>query len=375
MSWLLPPLVPNFRAALRDVHGVRPESRMAAAERLGRAEPEELPQALQGLRELAGDVHQGVRATALAALGLIGSEDELDVVIAAFEDEAPEVRELAAVAAAQIGGDAALVYLTRALQSDRPEVRFQAVAGVAELAPDEASSLLLPLLTDPDDEVRAQVVSALSQLDEPVLLGHLAGALNDRADNVRLEAALALAALGDPRAEAPLLSALRNRNRVAEVARGLSELGCTQAADGIAEIARSFFTAPHLRAELGAALVKLGDARGVPALRRVLSGLRSDARSYAVELAREVDALELVPELVRLAGRPRGVDPLTLVDALASFSERAPEAGTALARLAQRDDGVGEAARRAASKSATAGASAEVQAPGPARAGKVAVGP
>ena len=35
MSWLLPPLPPNFNAAIRDVNAERPESRVAAAERLG----------------------------------------------------------------------------------------------------------------------------------------------------------------------------------------------------------------------------------------------------------------------------------------------------------------------------------------------------
>ncbi|MDB4989915.1 MAG: repeat protein [Myxococcaceae bacterium] len=347
MNWLLPPLAPNFGAALRDVHAVRAESRMAAAERLGRAEGAELEPAITGLSELAADVHPGVRATALAALGLIGGEEQLDVVLAAFDDEAPEVRELAAVAAAQIGGEAALTYLTRALQSEQPEVRFQAVSGVAELAPDEASALLLPLLSDPDAEVRAQVIGSLAELGEPHLAGHLAHALGDRSDDVRLEAALALARLGDPRAEAPLLQALYARNRVADVARALSQLGCIKACDPIAEIAGSFFLPPHLRAELGAALVKLGDPRGAPALKRVLSGLRSDARSYAVELAREVDAQDVVPELARLATRLRGVDPFTLVEALANFAERAPEASSALARLAQRGDAVGEAARRA----------------------------
>ncbi|MDB4972330.1 MAG: repeat protein [Myxococcaceae bacterium] len=347
MNWLLPPLAPNFGAALRDVHAVRPESRMAAAERLGRAEGDELAEAIRGLTELAEDVHPGVRATALAALGLVGGEEQLDVVLAAFEDEADEVREFAAVAAAQIGGDDALLYLTRALSSERPEVRFQAVAGVAELAHDDASALILPLLSDPDAEVRAQVIAALAQLGEPHLVGHIAHALDDRSEDVRLEAALALATFGDARAETPLLAALFARQRLAEVARALAELGCSAARDPLADIARSLFLPPHLRAELGAALIKLGDPRGAPALRRVLGGLRSDARSYAVELAREVDAQEVVPDLARLATRLRGVDPFTLVEALANFAERAPLASSALTRLAQRGDAVGEAARRA----------------------------
>ena len=351
MNWGLPPLPPKFSAALRDVKAVRPESRVAAAERLGRADGDELAPALEGLRVLASDVHPSVRATALAALGLIGGNEQLTLVVASLDDEAPEVAEFAALAAAQIGGDEAIASLKRALSHRRPEVRFQAAAGLAELVPHEAVSALVPLLGDPDAEVRAQVVGALGVLAEPHLVGHLAGMLDDDGPNVRLEAAIALGHFGDPRAEAPLLRALHNRLRVAEVARALSELGCTKGNDLIAEIAGSWFTPPHLRAELGAALVLLDDARGGPLLTRVLSGLRSDARSYAVELAREVEAEAVVPELVRLTKRPRGVDYFTLIEALATFSQRSPEASTALSQLGQRADEVGEAARRSLASS------------------------
>jgi HEAT repeat protein len=351
MNWGLPPLPPNFGAALRDVRAQRAESRMAAAERLGRAEGDELEPAIAGLRTLASDLHPGVRATALAALGLVGGETELPLIAAGLTDTAAEVREFAALSMAQIGGDAAVGALREALSSPQPEVRFQAAAGLAELVPDEAASDLIPLISDPDPEVRAQVISALGVLAEPHLVGHLAGALDDDHPGVRLEAALALGHFGDPRAEAPLLRALHHRMRVAEVARALSELGCTKGNDQLVEIAKGWLTPPHLRAELGAVLVALHDDRGAPLLKRVLSGLRSDARSYAVELAREVEAEAVVPDLVRLTKRPRGVDYFTLIEALATFSARSPEASAALSQLGQRADPVGEAARRASAES------------------------
>ena len=50
MAWPVPPpLAPNFEAALRDVQAQRPESRMAAAERLGHADGEERGPALDKL--------------------------------------------------------------------------------------------------------------------------------------------------------------------------------------------------------------------------------------------------------------------------------------------------------------------------------------
>jgi HEAT repeat protein len=346
MAWLLPPLPPNFEAALRDVRGRRVESRLSAAERLGRADEAERERAIEGLRALSADPHPSVRATALAALGMLGAREALELVLAGLHDAAAEVRELAALAAAQIGGDEVIDAMRAALSSAAPEVRFQAVAALAELAPERASRDLLPLLNDSDPEVRGQVVAGLSSLDEAHLAGHFAGALGDEHPGVRLEAALALAALDDRRGERELLHALLSRERLLEVTAALAELGCQKAQEPLARMAGSLFTSPHVRAAAGAALVRLGDPRGIAALRRVLTGLRPDARSYAVELVGETQALGLLPHLVALVRRPRGVDPLTLVESLARFGD-APSAQAALRELGQREDEAGEKARKA----------------------------
>jgi HEAT repeat protein len=205
----------------------------------------------------------------------------------------------------------------------------------------------LPLLCDPDAEVRAQVLCGLASLSEPELTSHFVAALTDASALVRLEAALALAARGDKRGEPELLRALAAGERVIEVARALSELSSTRAVEPLARMARSFFISPHVRAAVGAALVLMGDLRGAEALRRVLTGLRAEARSYAVDLVRETQASDLVPELTRLAVRPRGADLLTVVDALATFAGSIEPARAALTELAARSDEVGARARAA----------------------------
>jgi HEAT repeat protein len=346
MAWPLPPLAPHFEAALRDVRAQRPEMRMAAAARLGQAEDDERERALDSLLGLASDGHPDVRATALTALGMLADPRALDRVLSHLEDEVPAVREYAALAAAQIGGDRALDALRKALRSDTPQVRFQAVAGVAELAPAEAVHDVVPLLADPDAEVRGQVVAAIASLEQKHLSGHLAGMLDDASPLVRLEAALGLAALDDARGAAVLVEALEQRVRVHEVADAIAATGARDAIEPLARIGRSFFAPPDVRAAAGAALVRLGDERGVEALRRVLRGLRSEARSYAVQLAGEAGASALVPELVRFIDRPRGVDPFTLVGALAQLAA-APAARQGLERLSARPGELGQAARQA----------------------------
>lgn len=346
-TWTLPPLPPHFEAALRDVHAKRPESRMAAAERLGHAQGDERERAFAGLFTLANDAHPDVRATALAGLGMLGDERALDVVLAHFDDPEPGVREFAALAAAQIGGERALEALRKALRSSTPQVRFQAVAAVAELAPESITRDVAPLLSDSDGEVRMQAVIALASLEEPHLSGHLSGVLDDPVFAVRLEAALALAHLEDNRGEAVLLEALEKRERVHEVAPALAAIGAKAAIEPLARIAMSFLAPAEMRAVTSAALIRLSDPRGVAGLRRILRGLRSDVRSYAVELAAETGALDLLDDIVRFVDRPRGVDPVTLAQALASFSLRSAQAKNALERLANRGGEAGQVARQA----------------------------
>lgn len=347
MSWLLPPLTPTFEAALRDVRGKRPESRMAAAERLGRADDAQRDAALEGLRELAKDGHAGVRATAMAALGMLGREAELELLERGLSDASPEVREFAAMAIAQVGGARGLAVMRHALRHAAPEVRFQAVSAVLELDAERAVADLLPLLSDADANVRAHVLSALGSLEQAHLAGHFASALRDDAFAVRLEAALALAALGDARGEATLIEALEQRERFHEVAAALGRLGSERAREPLARVALSLWVRGDVRACAGAALARLGDERGVAALKRVLLGLRSDARSYAVELSRDLQHEALVEPLTRLARRPRGADLLGIIDALHAYGARFPAARAALDELAAKAGEVGQAAQAA----------------------------
>ena len=347
MAWLLPPLPPHYEAALRDVTAQKPESRMAAAERLGRAEGEQKERAFEGLLKLASDEHPDVRATALAALGMLGDARGLDSLLPHLHDAHPAVREYAALAIGQIGGERAIAALRKALANSAPEVRFQAITALAELAPESALDDILPLLADTDAEVRSEALAVLANLAEPHLAGHFAGCLDDPSPHVRLEAALALAHMGDARGQAVLLDALTVRDRVYEVADALARIHAQAAREPLARIALAFLPAPDVRAAASAALIRLGDERGITGLRRVLRGFRSDARSYAVQLVGECQADPLVEELVRLSERPRGADPFTIVTSLAKFAARSPAARTALSKLTGRPGEIGEAARRA----------------------------
>jgi HEAT repeat protein len=347
MSWLLPPLPPNFEAALRDVHAKGLDARVAAAQRLGRASAEERTRAVSGLAEMLVDEYPSVRSSALVGLAGLEAHQHVEAIAARLDDPSAQVRELAALALVDLGGETAEAALRKALQHEAPEVRFQAISGLVELLKESAVGEVLPLAQDADAEIRAQVALAIGSLGQVHLSGHLAGLLEDPSSRVRLEAALALATLGDARGELVLLSALESRDRAEDAAMALAQLGTKKSIEPIAKIATSWLASGHLRAVMGAALVRLGDPRGEAALHRVLRGFRADARGLAVELAGASGAAALAPELVRLVHRPRGIDPISAVEALGKLASTSQTAERALQGLRSQPGEIGLAAQKA----------------------------
>jgi HEAT repeat protein len=175
----------------------------------------------------------------------------------------------------------------------------------------------------------------------------LRDAHDDRDPEVRAEAALALAALGDGSALRGLAEALELPELQLEALDAIGELRVHPLRDAVAALASSVLKPRWLKAAAGRALCRLGDELGVAALREVLRGLRRDGRSYAAEVVGELGLVALVPDLVRLAQRPRGADPLAVAGALGALLPHDERARPGLERLARRSDEAGEAARAA----------------------------
>jgi HEAT repeat protein len=334
---LLPPLAPNFEAALRDVRAKGMEFRLAAAVVLGEPHRGREDEALEALGTLTRDASARVRAAALDSLGRIGHEDFLPEVLAGLEDRSPAVREMAMSAAAGIGGERGWAAVREGLAADHPEVRFQALCALARHPPSDDLPDVEPdvaaLLRDDDPEVAAEAATTLAALGAEGFAGALAAQLDDGPLPVRDACALALAHLQDARAVPHLRSMLRARRAPFDAVLALGDLGASEAADEIASVGGGLFVPLLLKAAAGTALVAIDDARGVQLLGAVLRAFRSDGRSFAVEQVgrRRVEAL--LPELLALAARPRGVDPVTQLEALGAFAEAHEPARAALARL------------------------------------------
>ncbi|MGF1467012.1 MAG: HEAT repeat domain-containing protein [Sandaracinaceae bacterium] len=346
MTFGLPPLPPRFEAALRDVHSRKVTARWMAAEALGRAPAGRRADAIDALWILADDAAAEVRATALSALGNLRAVEALDLLLARFDDGDPTVRQVAMVAAADLDDPRTLDAFRRALTAAHPDVRFQAVDAIAALSPD-AGAELAPRVDDDDDEVRAQLADVLGTVDGAAAAEALGLLLGDPTPRVQRAAALSLARRGDGTGLGLVLEAIDDAERRYEAVRALGLLGAEEAAEPLARLAGSLLKPLSLRAEAGAALVRLGDRRGVAALRQVLGALRSEGRSYAAQLVGELGLSELAPHVAALAQRPRGADPLAVATALSALGRGAPGAEAGLRTLAARDDEAGAVARRA----------------------------
>ncbi|MFK7990333.1 MAG: HEAT repeat domain-containing protein [Sandaracinaceae bacterium] len=340
-----PPLRPHFDAALRDSVSDKPASREAAAEALSSAPEDRREEAVLALRPLVDDPVSRVRAQAMASLGQLRAQSALPLILARFEDLDPGVRQIALIAAGDIGSDEAVPALKRALRSDAAEVRFQAIASLAALRPDGVAKTLGRLTDDPDAEVRAHLADALGALEDPHAADPLARLLEDEHDGVRYAAAVALARIGDARASDSLIDALSDDARFFEAAWGLGELDVQSAREPLAQTTRGLLRPLAFKAAAAAALHRLGDERGLPALRAVLKAVRWDARSYAVELVGELGAVALADEIIALSVRPRGADRVVIAKTLAQLMPEHEGARTALQALGQRRDESGGVAR------------------------------
>ena len=347
MSLLLPPLPPTFEAALRDVGARKLEARVAAAKRLGdAAEPEMRVAALAGLRTLLGDVDARVRGAAVDALIELADPRAQGALIERLGDTDATVRELSVIALGALPDGVATDALRAATTSEHPEVRFQAVMSYTEACPEPLPAVVLRCLRDDDARVRAHAARAARTLG-PDAVGPLRAAQDEHAVRVRAEAALSLHALGEPAEPTALAAALDQDDLTLEALDAIGAGRVVALRPLVAALASRVLGPRWRKAAAARALVRMGDELGLVALREVLTALRGDGRSLAVQTAGELHLTELMPELLRLCQRLRDADPTVLAEALIALLPRAEAAREGLAVLAQRPDRAGELAREA----------------------------
>ncbi|MBD2100505.1 phycobilisome degradation protein NblB [Leptolyngbya sp. FACHB-261] len=183
-------LAPAFELAYTASQDTNTRVRYAALSQMDTLGPQDLPRALELLRDrLLNDPEADVRAAAADCLGALKQPEVLDELCQVYERENEWLVQVSLIAAlGELGDPKAIHLLTKALASDTDLVRTAAVGALGELGNPEAVPLLVPFAQDPDWQMRYRVVQALGRLGGPEALSVLQQMQNDESELVSREA-------------------------------------------------------------------------------------------------------------------------------------------------------------------------------------------
>ena len=266
------------------------------------------------LVELLHDEDRRIRKAACAALGALGDERALELLLAALGDLERGIQVDAAQALGALGHSGAIPGLTQALEDVR--LRSAIPQALARIGDASVVPTLEGLMRDGNQHVRRNAAQALGTFRAPSSIVVLLKAMVDENPAVREAAENALVKVDEDllpqhaSSALPLtLEALQSEDWMirASACRALRMARAAEALDPLLDLL-SRESACGVLTEAEAALGVLGDARAVPALLGLLSDRGWDIRCEAiVALGRIGDARGHRPVTRALKDREAGV--------------------------------------------------------------------
>jgi HEAT repeat protein len=181
--------------------------------------------------------------------------------------------------------------LPRLLEDRDERIRRIGVEAAARvLPPEEAEDVLAGRVQDPSQFVRLEAVGQLADLERPSTRHLLAAALADPDFNVRFEAARGMAALHHGAGLEVLIEALDRAHLRFRALGALAQLGDARALPAIRRIHRRWLLNGFERSQAAGAMARLGDPEGASWLIQRTRRRRGLDRALAVELLGEVKA-------------------------------------------------------------------------------------
>ncbi len=240
-----------------------------------------------------------VQAAAVQAMGALGSEADLPMLVGLLSSSVPELKAAARDSLVQLRGRETLQAMSTAIASGPPPVRIALMEILVERRAIEASPNLLIAAVGSDSAVRAAAMKALGQIGTPEQLpGMVAGVLKAESGKEREAAEKAIMFVCQRIEKAndrpvPLLAAIENR-APAEQLLLLSTLGRVGGAGALAVIEGKISSANAKEHESGIrALCNWPDAT---IANRLLELIKSESRP-------ELGAI-LLSALIRIAPLP-----------------------------------------------------------------------
>ena len=265
--------------------------------------------AIRPLESILQDGTSRLHVAAIEALGSIGDERVIKLLVRALRSPDHTVCLAAISALANTGGAGIVNDLAPLLKHKDHRIRAAGIEALARLDAPFYAGQFRELLRDPTWDVRCAAASALARVQDPSIVDALIAALKDQNEDVRCAAASSLGRIGDARAIGPLVLALKDsETNVRKNAGGA--LTVIDAKWAESEAARK--QAPELRTSLSSAdwFVRNAAASILKQLgeNQVQTGDQPDAematparRRQQVVLAAFLDMLQDADEDLRLA--------------------------------------------------------------------------
>jgi len=181
--------------------------------------------------------------------------------------------------------------IPRLLDDQDADVRAAGVLLAAlSLDPEPLLPILAGKVDDSDEFVRLEAVGRLADLSLPHARGALARALEDEEFSVRFEAARGMAALQHPAGLEVLTEALDRGDLRFRALGALGRLGDARALPAVKRVFSKWILPPFDRTQAAGVLAKLGDSSGVSHLYKRCGKRWRPDRALAAELLGEVKA-------------------------------------------------------------------------------------
>jgi HEAT repeat protein len=165
-----------------------------------------------GLVGALGDKDISVRFEAAKGLGRKGGKQALDIILNALNDHTSHLNWDAAWSLGFIGDKRAVPALARALISQDYNLRWRAAEALGRIGGRMAETTLLTALRGDDDYTRWYVARALSQIGSKRAVKGLFDAMSHENVDVRINAASSLGLTGGERAIVTLIEAMKDKN-------------------------------------------------------------------------------------------------------------------------------------------------------------------
>lgn len=197
----------SLAVLLKKLAGKNKDDRRVAAEHLGKLGD---ARAIEPLIHASGrGGGERAKSAAITALARIGKPAIPLLVETILHDRKSKFRRASAAAALGLIGDGTTIpHLLKATKDPSIDVRLHAVVALARTRDSAAIPYLIKALSDESGGVRIQAASALGLVRSRKAVGPLIKALRDEKWYVRQHAARSLGLIGDKRATGPLSSSL-----------------------------------------------------------------------------------------------------------------------------------------------------------------------